>query len=595
MLITFFKKSPLVVLLFCSALQGVFAQSQSQTQSSGATAAAAGAAGYLGQSLDKQLPTNKSLNFSPKKPKEEIAAAKSGDSSTFFLKKITFSGFKKVPYSELTKEVDSYTNQTVTLASVDKISSELTQYINSKGYIVQVFAPPQEVKDGVLRLEITQANLGGIYFTEGENTTPLQDSPASVKRAQARAASYIYNQIPPGGVIDLNALDRGLVILNDQSSKTYTGTLKQGLDEGQTDLGLEAYRQNTVVGNVDVNNYGVQSTGRGQALAQLAIRDVLNLDESFSLGAIASQGTTFFKAGYAMPLASNGLRLSLDVNTLTYKTVSSASTPATGNSTAETLQLSYPIIASKDGITRLFAGVSNRKFENNTYGELVSAYSLKAATVGVNGNFYGSMLAPTVDVYNLSLLSGSMYGNQNPGGNYQSNCSTAGCVSYVPNNYTKLTGVYSKSFFFTEQSNFRIAASGQLASGNLNSAENFYVSGPDAVRAYMPSVAYGSQGYMINADYNYEFKSGVGVGAFFDYAGVTQYKSSVTTTMINSSTAPNSYNISGAGVKASYKYQDVASVSAFAAKPLDNVNFPSLLTTGGKPSYVVGVQGRINF
>lgn len=590
MLITFFKKSLLAVLLFCIALQGAIAQ----TQSAGDIAAAAGAAGYLGQSLDKQLPTNKGLNFSPKKPKQEVAAAKSGDSSTFFLKKITFSGFKKVPFSELSKEVEGYTNQTVTLSSVEKISSDLTQYINSKGYIVQVFAPPQEVKDGVLRLEITQANLGGIYFTEGENSTPLQEAPASVKRAQARAASYIYNQIPPGGVINLNALDKALVILNDQSSKTYTGTLKQGLDAGQTDLGLEAYRQNTVVGNVDVNNFGVQSTGRAQALAQLAIRDVLNLDESFSLGAIASQGTSFFKAGYSMPLASNGLRMSIDVNTLTYKTVSSAATPATGNSTSENLQFSYPAIASKEGITRLVAGISNRKFENNTYGTLVSAYSLKVATVGVNGNFYGSMLVPTVDVFSLNLLKGSMYGNKSES-NYQSNITPSGYVSYVPNNYTKLSGIYAKSFFFTDQSSFRLAASGQLASANLNSAENFYVSGPDAVRAYMPSVAYGTQGFMVNADYNYEFKSGVGVGAFFDYAAVTQYKSATTASMINTSTAPNSYNISGAGVKASYKYKGVASVSAFAAKPLDNVNFPSLLATGGKPSYVVGVQGRITF
>ena len=115
------------------------------------------------------------------------------------------------------------------------------------------------------------------------------------------------------------------------------------------------------------------------------------------------------------------------------------------------------------------------------------------------------------------------------------------------------------------------------------------------MRAYMPSVAYGSQGYMINADYNYEFKTGMGVGAFFDYAAVTQYKSAVTKSMINTSTAPNNYNISGAGVKASYKYKDVASVTAYVAKPLDSVNFPSLLTTGGKPSYIMGVQGKFNF
>lgn len=579
---------------FFAAIQ--IAQAQVDNATAAANAAAGAAAGYLSQGLDKQLPIRQSQNPSTQESKPAPKLARPGDADTFLLKRISFSGFSGVPYAELSQQVENYENQTVTLRSVEDIANKLVGYINSKGYIVQVFAPPQEVKDGVLNLQITQANLGGVNVSGAQDSTPLGSSAQS--NIDSGAASYIYNQIQPGGVIDLAALDKAIIILNDQSSKTYVATLKQGMDEGQTDLVLESYDQNKVIGSIEANNYGVQSTGRGQAIGQVVVRNILGADENISVGAIASEGTSFFKLGYAMPLAANGLRLAIDVNTLNYRTTSSAATPATGNSQAESLQLSYPIFASKSGISRLYAAASNRTFQNNTYGQTISAYSLKAIALGVNGNFYGDAFVPSADFYNLSLLSGSAYNSTSPA-NYQSNIAYAGLTpvftSYVPNSYTKLNGSYSKTFFLNDKSNFKIATSGQLASANLNSAENFYVSGPDAVRAYMPSVAYGSEGIMFNLDYGYNIRSDIGAGIFFDYATVRQYKSAVTSQMINTSTAPNTYNIAGAGIKATYKYENTADLTVFAAKPLDNVYFPSLLTTGGKPTYVFGAQGRVNF
>lgn len=555
----------------------------------------AAAAGYLSQELDKQLPLTrpKEIRSAPLETVEPTSATNSDQA--FFLKGIVLSGFNKVPFSELLEQVKGYQNLNVDLKVIEKICNQITLYIRSKGYIVQVFAPPQEVKDGILRLEITQANLGGVNFSDAEESTPLQDSASAKMRSQSRAASYIFNQVPSGGVVDLNALDRAIVILNDQSSRSYLGTLKQGLEQGQTDLDLESNVQDTVVGGVDVNNYGVQSTGRGQAIGQVAIRDLLGLDESISLGAIASQGTSYFKLGYTMPLAANGLRLSLDLSTLNYRTVGSAATPANGDSRSGSIQFSYPVFASKEGISRLYVGASSRQFNNYTYQSIVSSYSLGSMIVGMSGNFFDSLLLPSSNIYNISILNGhGNYGNSPS--TYQKYYSNSGqLISYVPAGYTKLNAFYAKSFFIGEQSNLRAALTGQLASANLNSAENFYVTGADAVRAYMPSVAYGTQGFMANIDYTYEFLSGIGLGAFYDYATVKQYKSSTNIQMINSYTAPNSYSVSGAGLKASYRYQNRATASVFVAKPLDDVAFPSLLASGGKPAYVVGAQAQLKF
>lgn len=581
--------SSLVVLV----LLGIGICKMASAQNTGGDAAAA--AGYLSQELDKQLPLDRKQEIKRAPLEEKAPSPVAEGDDTFLLKKIVFSGFNKVPFAELEAVVKDYQNQLVNLKSIEQITNQLTQYIASKGYIVQVFAPPQEVKDGILRLEITQANLGGVNFSDPEDSAPLQDSPTSKSRTQSRAASYIFNQVQPGAVVDLNALDRALVILNDQSSRSYVGVLKQGMDEGQTDLDLEVQEQAPIVGAVDINNYGVQSTGRAQALGQVAIRDLLGFDESISVGAIASQGTSYFKLGYAMPLASNGLRMSIDLSSLTYKTISSAATPANGNSSSESLQISYPVFVSKNGISRLYAGLSSRQFNNYTYSSIVSSYSLASATVGLGGNFYGTVLVPSSTVYNLSVLSGQGNYAGSPGTYQKYFLSPTELVSYIPTNYTKLNGYYAQTIFVTDQTNARMALSGQLASGNLNSAENFYVTGADAVRAYMPSVAYGSQGFMANFDLTHEFLNGLNLGAFYDYAFVQQYKSATNVQMINQYTPPNAYSISGVGLKAGIRYQKLATATVFVAKPLDDINFPSLLATGGKPAYIVGAQAQLKF
>lgn len=555
----------------------------------------AGVSGYLSQSLEKQLPLENSnqplVRPGTSKPTDVPGADKR---EMFVLKQVRFAGFKKIDYAVLNPIVAPFENKTVSVRDIKQLSDQVVQYYAQQGYVVQVFAPPQEVVDGVLRLDIAQASLGGISFAGTGEDTPLGRSSRDWLRGEDAAAGTVYGQAAPGAPIDLKSLDRALVILNSQqANRTYIAELKPGLDEGQTDVVLSSQTEATFRGAADINNYGVESTGRIQGSAQLAMRDVLGLNESLSLGAIVSQGTAFFKAGYAMPLGSDGLKFSIDINGLNYRTVGNA-TPANGSSLAESLQFSYPLFASAQGISQIYTGVSNRKFENYTYDTLVSNYSLGAIALGLSGNYFSSLLVPTTDVYNISVLQGTAYGSSSPA-NYQSTLnSQAQYQSYVPNNYTKFNAYYSKSFATTEMSNFLLTLSGQAASNNLNSAENFYVSGPSGVRAYLPGSIYGSQGGMVNTEYNYQVMRNTSVGAFYDFARVQQYKYA-NSQIINASTSPNVYNVSGAGVKASYKYKEAIGADVYLARAMDVQNLASLNANGGSPNWVFGFQVKGSF
>lgn len=561
-----------------------------QYESSPAGVASA-VSGYFSQNLGKQLPLE-NVNKTPNRQQRRIdqPSEQASKSDLFVLKSVSFTGFKKVPYQELLPIVSPFENKEVSISDIRKMSDELVQYFAQKGYVVQIFAPPQEVVNGELRLFITQANLGGVSFAEADDDAPLNKSLSGRVSAENSAADTIYSAVGPGSVIDLKNIDRALVILNEQqANKIYRAELKQGFSEGQTDLSVVNQRQPTVVGAADVNNYGVKSTNRTQFGAQVAVRDLLGLNESFSLGGIFSEGLSFGKFGYAMPLGVNGLKVSADFSALSYITVGNA-TPAKGSSTSQSLQASYPVFASINGITRVYASAANRKFQNYTYDELVSSYSLKSLTLGFGGNSMYGFLLPNSDTYNFSILQGASYNSSSPS-NYQSIYVNNSYQSYVPNNYTKFNAFYSKNIFFTDNTTFLLNLSGQMASNNLNSAENLYVSGPDGVRAYLPGTVYGSQGGMINSELNYRFFDSASVGAFYDFARVQQYKFS-NSQIINQNTSPNVYSISGAGLKASYNFQNMLIANVYVARATDVQNLPSLNANGGNPNWVFGFQAR---
>lgn len=564
------------------------ATSQFESSPAGASAAASG---YFSQSLGKQLPLE-NVNKTPNNQQRKVdqPSEQASKSEIFILKSVSFSGFKKVPYSELLPIVHRFENKDVSIGDIRKMSDELVQYFAQKGYVVQVFAPPQEVVNGELRLLITQANLGGVSFAEADDDAPLNKSLSSRVSTENSAADTIYSAVGQGSVVDLKNIDKALVILNEQqSNKIYRAELKQGFSEGQTDLTIVNQQQPMVVGAVDINNYGVQSTGRTQGGVQVAVRDLLGLNESFSLGGIFSEGLTFGKIGYVMPIGVDGLKISADVSALSYITVGN-STPAKGSSISESIQISYPVFASINGITKVYASAANRKFQNYTYDELVSSYSLKSLTLGVGGNSIYGFLLPNSDTYNFSILQGSSYNSSSPS-SYQSVFVSNQYQSYVPTNYTKFNAFYSKNLFFTDNTTFLLSFSGQVASNNLNSAENFYVSGPDGVRAYLPGTVYGSQGGMINSELNYKLFDSASIGAFYDFARVQQYKFQ-NRQIINNNTSPNVYSISGAGLKASYNFQNMLLANIYVARATDVQNLPSLNANGGSPNWVFGFQAK---
>ena len=97
------------------------------------------------------------------------------------------------------------------------------------------------------------------------------------------------------------------------------------------------------------------------------------------------------------------------------------------------------------------------------------------------------------------------------------------------------------------------AVSGQLASVNLNSAEQAYLGGPYGVRAYTVVQSGASQGCVFNLELRHQLRERLTITTFFDAGVVQQYKNMYPSWQ-GQTNSNNTYSFMGAGFGVKWDY-----------------------------------------
>ena len=126
----------------------------------------------------------------------------------------------------------------------------------------------------------------------------------------------------------------------------------------------------------------------------------------------------------------------------------------------------------------------------------------------------------------------------------------------TPSNFSKLTFSSNRNQQLVEDgaTTLYTSLSGQFASTNLNSAEQFYLGGPYAVRAYPVAQSGGSQGGLFTIELRHQLQPGINVSSFFDAGVVQQYKFMYPGWQ-GLTNANNTYSLMGAGLGVKWDYE----------------------------------------
>ena len=164
----------------------------------------------------------------------------------------------------------------------------------------------------------------------------------------------------------------------------------------------------------------------------------------------------------------------------------------------------------------------------------------------------------------------------------------------------------------TDKLNLQILASAQTVDKNVDSAEDFSLGGPTAVRAYPSGEAAGDEGFRVSVDAQYNLTSGEKFGdfilsTFYDYGEIKQYKDTYDIVM----TSPNEYSLEGWGVALDFLTMNrlnlkviwadaIGDNPTYATERFDdpNVSLRSISPSGGRenlnrlPVKITGILAR---
>jgi hemolysin activation/secretion protein len=255
---------------------------------------------------------------------------------------------------------------------------------------------------------------------------------------------------------------------------------------------------------------------------------------------------------------------------LNYKNVSNyAYNGGSGDAWTTGLSAAYPLVRSQGAnlngtVNYDIKSYNNRNTASNT---LTSAYNINNLSAGLSGNFidgfgYGAINSGSVTLVlgHLDILginqTAYQGANNHYGMYYVPNSDPALFQTITPSNFFKTTFSANRTQELAEDgaTNLYAAISGQFASVNLNSAEQFYLGGPYGVRAYPVAQSGGSQGGIFTMELRHKLQEKLTLTSFFDAGVVQQYKNMYPNWQ-GATNANNTYSLMGAGVGVKWEYE----------------------------------------
>ncbi|MDH6300959.1 ShlB/FhaC/HecB family hemolysin secretion/activation protein [Polynucleobacter sphagniphilus] len=304
-------------------------------------------AGALQRGLEQQLPLPSPLALPEpgKAAPSEPSASKEGE-LRFTVNSFVLEGVNILPEAEVQLAIRSWVGVPVSFDDLQRACDAIQTLYRKKGYTVQAILPPQKIKDGVVKILITEAKLGKVEVENPQGPTRF---------SKEQAAAYITYANPLGNPLNMDAVERAIIILNETPGVMVSSQLEPGEKDGDTNLRLQLTQPDLVQGRVEANNYGSRTTGANQGVFSMNLNGALGIGDSASVNGIFSQGSQYVQGAISLPGSRDGLRLGLAGTYLQYKNVSNySSTGGAGDAWTTGVSAAYPLIRSQ-GATSILA------------------------------------------------------------------------------------------------------------------------------------------------------------------------------------------------------------------------------------------------
>jgi len=489
--------------------------------------------------------------------------------------------------AEVAAHMEQWSDRELTVEELGEAAESIARLLRDRGYaLAQAWLPPQEIRDGVVRVEVLE---GIVDELSGDSGLTVAGNDARLKTDVASA--YLSKAVKPGEPLDVAALEEQVRLLNDLPGvKRVQTDLKPGSQPGTTQVMAQVEDDDLVNVLVTADNHGSEYAGAERVSANINLNSPSGHGEQLFLNVTEAEASRSYKVGGHVPVGYSGLRLGLSYAAMNvdFDLSQGFSVPINiaSDSSAASVFASYPMMRSAQTNMDLYASLDFKNYQNSIlYGAVENDRDITSASLGFSGDHIDRFSGQTR--WGLTLTQGSV--GLEEGSSYQFNDAqgpqTEGSFTKLNYSLQRYQSLPLDGLFFNASLN------GQWASGNLDSAEKFQLGGPDGVRAWPVGEGIGDNGWIANLELRQILSQPdwgrVEAFGFYDVGGITQYADLNPGIVYD---GPNSYTLDGYGVGLSLTYGERGSLQlVYAHKGKDNPN----PTPDGTDSDGKNDQGRI--
>ena len=406
--------------------------------------------------------------------------------------------------AELTRILEEGMGEQRTMTQLRRTVDELTAYCRTHGYpAAAVYLPPQDSPDGIVVLRVLPGRYDEVVI---ENNS----------RLKTPVAQRIIAGLKADDIITTEKLETALYSVSDATGARAVGVLSPGAAFGTSKLTvrIEDSRESNTVFYVE--NYGSPSTGRYRYGLQETLYNPSGMGDKVSLGTLISNGSLRnFYANYETVVGHGGTTLGLGISRMNYKVGGSLSAiGAEGNSLTLSLFGQTPLYHLTNRSLLVRYGYNYRDLNDDITGFDLKGkkhtHSVYAGLVGMERFTGGTMLN-----YSTNLTVGQL-------GLDSEYSRVLGLLNNTEEGtYAKLEAEATAVQRLGNMTDFLVKVSGQMASRNLDSSEEFYLGGPNGVRAYAQGEGTGDEGFLGTAELRYHTPlRGLTLSTFYDIGTV---------------------------------------------------------------------------
>lgn len=535
-------------------------------------------AGSLMQQLQSEQPL---ITLPPAQP--SLAPGRSvpttPDQQKVFIKQFKFLGNQKLSDQDLQALVAPYKNTSLSFADIKGITELIGEHYRQKGWLARALVPAQDVTDGVLTIQVVEAVVGEIRIDN-------QSKRVSTERIE----SWIDNGITRKSGLSLGQLDRMMLTLNDLPDVNAVSSLQSGIKEGETDLNVVITDKPRVDGFVDVDNYGDPATGIWRAVGSVYINSPLGFGDQAIVYGLYSEGVSFGRVSYTVPVGQDGLRLGVNASALNYRVINRDwdTLRLGGQSQSGGLEAAYPILRSRPANLYALGFYNYSNYENRSDDNITNRYKTSVLSAGLSGNLMDGLGGGGTNNGSLIFSVGDIILNGSPLQSFNEETINTG------GRFTKIRYSLNRLQNISKDLSCYVSLSGQFANKNMDSSEQMFMGGPYAVRAYATGQGAATQGNLLTAELRLRLPHQFIATAFYDLANVQMLKSSD----YPGNTGANMYLLQGLGLSLTWNAPKnilVRATWAHRTGPLSDAAQTYLSSNGGLSPNRFWLNASISF